>query len=152
VLRQLAQVGPRGVWLTSAKGTLTPATQIDGGASDGDTAGLRGAVSAPALELAGCATRERSVPSYMDRLYDMTGVTDVGFSRSEQVGKTGSGLACGERTRGSRFSLVAYFKPSPAQLAAAAATPSTSTATPTAPAAGATGTATTPAATTGATP
>jgi type IV pilus assembly protein PilM len=155
VLRQLAQVGPRGVWLTSAKGTLTPATQIDGGATDGDTSALRGAVSAPALELAGCATRERSVPSYMDRLYDMTGVTDVGFSRSEQLGKSGSGLACGESTSGSRFSLVAYFKPSPSQLAAAA-TPSTSTSTPTTPATGATGTATTPAAqpaaTTGATP
>jgi hypothetical protein len=91
----------------------------------------------------------------MDRLYDMTGVTDVGFSRSEQLGKSGSGLACGDSTRGSRFSLVAYFKPSPSQLAAAA-TPSTSTSTPTTPAAGTTGTATTPAAqpaaTTGATP
>jgi type IV pilus assembly protein PilM len=150
VLRQLAQVGPRGVWLTTAKGTLSPATQIDGGATDGDTAGLRGAVSAPALELAGCSTRERGVPAYMDRLYDMTGVTDVGFSRSEQIGKTGSGLACGESTHGTRFSLVAYFKPSPAQLAAAVA-PTTSPST-----APATGTATTPAAqptaTTGATP
>jgi type IV pilus assembly protein PilM len=152
-LRQLAQVGPRGVWLTSAKGTLTPSTQVDGGATDGDTAALRGAVSAPALELAGCATRERGVPSYMDRLYGMTGVSDVGFSRTEQLGKSGSGLACGEGTGGTRFSLVAYFKPSPSQLAAAAATttPAAPT-TSTTPAAGATGTATTPAAATGATP
>jgi type IV pilus assembly protein PilM len=132
-LRQLAKVAPKGVWLTSAKGTLTPTTQVDGGATDGDTATLRGALGAPALELAGCATRDRSVPSYMDRLYGMTGVTDVGFSRSERIGKTGSGLSCGAGASGSRFSLVAYFKPSPSQLAAAQA--ATSTATPAAPAA-----------------
>jgi type IV pilus assembly protein PilM len=151
VLRQLAQVSPRGVWLTSAKGTLAPTTQIDGGTTDGDTSTLRGAVSAPALELAGCSTRERGVPSYMDRLYGMTGVSDVGFSRSELLGKSGSGLACGEGTSGTRFSLVAYFKPSLSQLAAAA-----TTTTPTTPATGAAGTTTTPAApsapTTGATP
>jgi type IV pilus assembly protein PilM len=160
-LRQLAKVSPRGVWLTSAKGTLTPTTQIDGGASDGDTGGLRAVVSAPALELAGCATRQRSVPAYMDRLYHLTGVTDVGFSRSERVGKTGSGLACGEGANGVRFSLVAYFEPSPAQVAAAQttaapATPAAATPAAATPAA-ATSTAATPApaapaASTGATP
>jgi type IV pilus assembly protein PilM len=146
-LRQLAKVGPDGVWLTSAKGTLAPTTQVDGGGSDGDTGGLRGALSAPALELAGCATRERSVPAYMDGLYGLTGVTDVGFSRTETVGGTGSGLACGDGASGTRFSLVAYFKPSPSQLAAAQTAPG---------ATGATGTTTAPAtqapATTGATP
>jgi type IV pilus assembly protein PilM len=146
-LRQLAKVGPDGVWLTSAKGTLAPTTQVDGGGSDGDTGGLRGALSAPALELAGCATRERSVPAYMDGLYGLTGVTDVGFSRTETVGGTGSGLACGDGASGTRFSLVAYFKPSPSQLAAAQTAPA---------ATGATGTTTAPAtqapATAGATP
>jgi type IV pilus assembly protein PilM len=146
-LRQLAKVGPDGVWLTSAKGTLAPTTQVDGGASDGDTASLRGALAAPALELAGCAARERSVPSYMDRLYGLTGVADVGFSRSERLGDASAGLPCGEGASGTRFSLVAYFKASPSQLAAAQTTPA---------AAGATSTATPPAAqspaTTGATP
>jgi type IV pilus assembly protein PilM len=154
-LRQLAKVAPDGVWLTSAKGTLTPATQVDGGATDGDTAALRSLVAAPALELAGCAARERGVPSYMDRLYGMTGVNQVGFSRSERVGKTGTGLACGEGS-GARFSLVAYFEPSPSQLAAAQATTTpAASATTTAPAPS--GTTTTPAvqsgaATTGGTP
>jgi type IV pilus assembly protein PilM len=135
-LRQLAKVGPDGVWLTSAKGTLAPTTQVDG-ATDGDTATLRGALPAPALELAGCATRERSVPSYMDRLYGLSGVTDVGFSRSERIGNTSAGLPCGDGAGGTRFSLVAYFEASPSQLAAAQTT------TPAA--AGATGTATAPA-------
>ena len=123
-LRQLAKVAPDGVWLTSAKGTLTPTTQVDGDAPDGDTATLRGALPAPALELAGCATSDGSVPAYMDRLHGMTGVTKVGFSRSERVGKDGAaGGACGDGARGARFSLVAYFKPSPSQVAAQAAAP-----------------------------
>jgi type IV pilus assembly protein PilM len=151
-LRQLAKISPHGVWLTSAKGTLTPSTQIDGGASDGDTSGLRAVLSAPALELAGCGTRQRSVPAYMDRLYHLSGVTDVGFSRTESLGKSGSGLACGEGADGVRFSLVAYFEPSPAQVAAAqtAAAPASTAATPAAatPAAAPA----TPAASTGATP
>jgi type IV pilus assembly protein PilM len=149
-LRQLAKVGPDGVWLTSARGTLAPTTQVDGGTSDGDTTGLRGAVPAPALELVGCATRERSVPSYMDSLYGLTGVTDVGFSRTERLGTSGGGLACGDGARGTRFSLVAYFKPSASQLAAAQTAQTAPGAT------GATGTTTAPAtqapATTGATP
>jgi type IV pilus assembly protein PilM len=160
-LRQLAKAGPNGVWLTSAKGTLTSTTQVDGGDTDGDTSGLRSMLSAPALELAGCSTRQRSVPAYMDRLYGLTGVTDVGFSSSESLGKSGSGLACGEGAKGVRFSLVAYFEPSPAQVAAAAAS-TTATAAATTPAAATpaaatpTGTAATasatPAASTGATP
>ena len=114
-LRQLAKVGPDGVWLTSVKGTLAPTTQVDGGAS-GDTGALRGALTAPALELAGCASRERSVPAYMDGLYGLTGVTDVGFSRTERTGKSGDAAGC---SGGARFSLVAYFKASASQLAAA---------------------------------
>lgn len=168
-LRQLAKAGPNGVWLTSAKGTLTTTTQVDGGESDGDTASLRAVLSAPALELAGCSTRQHSVPTYMDRLYGLTGVTDVGFSRSERLGKSGDGIACGEGSKGVRFSLVAYFEPSPAQVAAAAqatpaaasttATPAATTPTATTPTPAATsptGTAATasatPAASTGATP
>lgn len=132
-LRQLAGAGPDGVWLTTAKGTLSPTTQVDGDAPDGDTTALRGALQAPALELSGCATHERGVPAYMDRLYGLTGVTDVGFSRSERLGRNGAaGGPCGEDSDGARFSLVAYFKPSPSQVAAAqqAAAPATAGAAP----------------------
>ncbi len=141
-LTELAKVAPDGVWLTSVKGTLSPATQIEGGAG-GATSGLRGALSSPALELTGCATREGSVPGYIDRLQLMTGVTDVGFSRSERLEKksgasggadTGGGDCRGSDTKAAKFDLVTYFKALPAQLAQDAATPG-AVAAPAAPAA-----------------
>ncbi len=129
-LVELADVSPGGVWLTSAKGTLTPTVAVDGGTTDGTTGGLRGALSAPALELAGCALREGLVPSYIDALHGLTGVTDVGFSRSErldkptarQVGSGGGDCRNGD-AKTARFGLVAYFKNSPARATTAAATP-----------------------------
>ncbi|MDQ3675878.1 MAG: pilus assembly protein PilM [Actinomycetota bacterium] len=149
-LRQLAEVTSRGVWLTSVKGTLTPTTTIDGGSGDGATSGLRGQLAVPALELVGCASSERGLPAYMDRLNEISGVTDVGFSRSERLepGKDkakasgGKGDDCrnGDQ-RVPRFEIVAYFKAA-AGAPVAASTPGA--ATP-APAAGAKdGAATTP--------
>jgi type IV pilus assembly protein PilM len=130
-LGELAQVAPGGVWLTSAKGTLSPATQVEGGSGDGTTSGLRGAIAAPALELAGCAAHEGDVPAYMDRLHAISGVTNVGFSRSERLEKTLRGNAAatapsagdcrGNDTKAARFAIVAYFKSSPAVAAAAQA-------------------------------
>jgi type IV pilus assembly protein PilM len=137
-LTELAQVAPGGIWLTSARGTLTPTTQVEGGAGDGATSGLRGAIAAPALELAGCAARESAVPAYMDRLHAMTGVTEVGFSRSERLenngqraaGTAGSDGDCrGNDLKAARFAIVTYFKSSPA-VAAIAGTASASGATP----------------------
>jgi type IV pilus assembly protein PilM len=118
-LRQLSQVAPGDVWLTSAKGTLTSASAIDGGG--GDTGGLRGALPGPALELAGCGKRERDVPKYMDRLYSMSGVVEVGFSRTEHADASAgaSGGACVGSDSPSSFSLVTYFKQSAALAAAA---------------------------------
>jgi hypothetical protein len=122
-LRELSQVAPGDVWLTSAKGTLTSETAVEGGG--GDSGGLRGALAGPALELAGCGKRERDVPRYMDRLYSMSGVVEVGFSRTEHAGAaagSGGAGACVGSNGPSSFSLVTYFKQSPA-LAAAAAPP-----------------------------
>ncbi|MGH2840310.1 MAG: pilus assembly protein PilM [Solirubrobacteraceae bacterium] len=118
-LRELAEVTSRGVWLTSAKGTLTPTTQIEGGSGEGATSGLRGQLAVPALELVGCASAERGLPAYMDRLHEMTGVTDVGFSRSARLDPDKpSDPGGGEKDcrngddRVPRFEIVAYFKPS----------------------------------------
>jgi type IV pilus assembly protein PilM len=156
-LAELAQVAPRGVWLTSVKATLAPTTALDGGGADGPTGNLRGALPVPALELSGCAEREGMVPDYIDRLHTMTGVTEVAFSRSERLPK-GSSVAKSspEATSGdcrngdsrtARFALVAYFKPNAAQAAAAAATNAGAgvVALPAAAAVPATATATTPA-------
>jgi Tfp pilus assembly protein PilN len=137
-MTELARVSPTGVWLTSVKGTLTPATQIDGGAGAGSTSGLRAVLSSPALELAGCATKESSVPSYIDQLHLMTGVTDVGFSRTQRVDKTtaatGSSDGCSSgNASASSFELVTYFKQQAAPLAAGGATTSTTPGTTTSP-------------------
>jgi type IV pilus assembly protein PilM len=142
-LTELAQVAPKGVWLTSVKGTLAPTTQIDAD-SAGATSALRGAQSAPALELSGCASADGKVPAYIDRLHLMSGVTDVGFSRSERLEKESNGGTVGAAdcrgtdSKAAKFDLVTYFKALSVQL------PATPAATVTTPAAGsATATATT---------
>ena len=124
-MTELARVAPEGVWLTAVKGTLTPTTQIDGGAGGGSTGGLRAVLSSPAVELAGCASKESMVPSYIDQLHLMTGVTDVGFSRTERTGKAAVGSASACQTtdaKSASFELVTYFKPQSAPLAAGATT------------------------------
>ena len=119
-LSELARVAPGDVWLTAAKGTLTSTTAVEGGGA-GSTGPLRSAIPGPALELTGCGKRERDVPRYMDRLYSMTGVTEVGFDRTERPAAEGSSGASTCQVDGaSIFSLVTYFEQSP-ELAAAAA-------------------------------
>ena len=126
-MTELARVAPEGVWLTAVKGTLTPTTQIDGGAGGGSTSGLRAVLSSPAVELAGVEVlKESMVPSYIDQLHLMTGVTDVGFSRTERTAKTGAAAstsACQTTdSKSASFELVTYFKPQSAPLAAGATT------------------------------
>ncbi|CAA9524686.1 MAG: hypothetical protein AVDCRST_MAG67-3532 [uncultured Solirubrobacteraceae bacterium] len=125
-LTELAEVAPGGVWLTSAKGTLTPTTAIEGGGSEAGTQTLRSALAVPALELTGCAVREGQVPAYIDRLHAITGVTEVGFSRSERRRKDASSDKgkCGKgNSRTAQFALVTYFKSSPATAPAATPAP-----------------------------
>jgi hypothetical protein len=66
----------------------------------------------------------------------MTGVTEVGFSRSERLAKTahkdtvagtadGGGDCRGNDPKAARFAIVTYFKPSPAPAAAPAPAAST---------------------------
>lgn len=132
---ELAEVTPEGVWLTSVKATLTPSTAVDGGAG-GATAGLRGAITSPALELSGCAKRESLVPVYMNRLHTMTAATEVGFSRSERMATADSSAGppaadsatCTSGT--ASFALVTYFKANRAQVAAIASATSATPATP----------------------
>ncbi|MDP2710532.1 MAG: pilus assembly protein PilM [Solirubrobacteraceae bacterium] len=130
-LTELARVSPNGVWLTSVKATLTPTTQVEGGVGGG-TSGLRSVLSSPAVELVGCATRERSVPAYIDRLHRMTGVTEVGFNRTERTAKSGAGAAAAGSggcssgdAKSASFELVTYFKEQSAPLAAGAQTTTT---------------------------
>ena len=139
-LTEIARVAPDGVWLTSMKGTLTPSTQVEGGGT-ASTSGLRAVLASPAVELAGCASQERKVPAYIDSLHLMTGVTDVGFSRSEKLAekaeaKTDGTDCLNNDTKAVRFELVTYFKQQSAPVAPAtpAAAPTDKTTTPAAPA------------------
>jgi Tfp pilus assembly protein PilN len=138
-LTELAQVDPNGVWLTSAKGTLTPTTSVSGGADSANTGSLRRVLAVPALELSGCARREGLVPAYIDKLHAITGVTEVGFSRSERLEKAGSAGGGGGDcrngdVRAARFGLVTYFKAAPGQIATAADTAATPAPAPVTPA------------------
>jgi Tfp pilus assembly PilM family ATPase/Tfp pilus assembly protein PilN len=139
-LTELSRVAPGDVWLTSARGTLTPTTAVDGGGAGGSS--LRGALPGPALELSGCSDLEKNVPKYMDRLYSMSGVSEVGFIRTERPAKTaaasaGAGSAAGPTSTcvgahdPSVFSLVTYFKQSSALAALASDTTTTPGAAPT---------------------
>jgi len=131
-LAELARVAPQGVWLTSVKGTQTPASQVEGSPATS---------ASTTIELSGCAARERSVPAYIDRLQLLTGVTEVAFSRSERLDKQAGGKADGAGTgdcRGSdpkavRFELVTHFKTSAARAASGAETTVTPSATAVAP-------------------
>jgi type IV pilus assembly protein PilM len=131
-LLQLSRVAPGAVWLTSATGTLTPTTTAKGAASSGSST-LRGALPGPAIELAGCAKRESEVPKYMDRLYSMSGVSEVGFSNTKRGGsaadKTDASV-CNGVPGASSFTLLTYFKQSAALAAAAAASAAPTGATP----------------------
>jgi Tfp pilus assembly protein PilN len=136
-LTELAKVGPDGVWLTSVTGTLPAATP----SAAVPAAGAVPAVPAPpTIALSGCATHERGVPAYIDRLQLLTGVTEVGFSRSERLGKksaaasaspasAASGVDCrGSDTKAAQFDLTTTFKSPPALPAAGPQTTGTTNA------------------------
>lgn len=137
-LTELAKVAPDGVWLTSVTGTLPVATQPVAAPAAGPTP------AAPTIALAGCATHERGVPAYIDRLQLLSGVTEVGFSRSERLDKkpggaatgapaptagSGAGGDCrGNDTKAAQFALTTTFKAPPVLPAAGAQTTGTTNA------------------------
>jgi Tfp pilus assembly protein PilN len=128
-LRDLARAVPSDVTLLSLNGDIS--TDAGGGGS-----GLRAAISAPAITIAGCAPGQTQVARLMARLHDIDGVTRVSLSRStaEEVkvdGASGSKTAqrnaapCGEGKRPS-FEMVMFFEK---DAAAVASTPTTASGT-----------------------
>jgi Tfp pilus assembly protein PilN len=151
-LRDLARAVPADVTLLSLNGDIS--TDAGGGGS-----GLRAAISAPAISIAGCAPGQTQVARLMARLHDIDGVTRVSLSKStaEEVkldGASGGKLAqrnaapCGAGKRPS-FEMVMFFEKDAAAVASTPTTVSgtvgaTPTPTPTAtPAAGTTAAAST---------
>ncbi len=74
-LRDLSRAVPADVALTSLAGDIS--TGAGGGGSQ-----LRGAISAPAITLQGCAPGQTQVARLMARLHNIDGVTRVSLSRS----------------------------------------------------------------------
>jgi Tfp pilus assembly protein PilN len=146
VMRELALVIPKDVWLTNLTGTVTPGVQVDGAAG---ISALRDAASGPALEMVGCATGQDAVARFISDLKDIDGVTRVGVLSSSlptgpNSGSSGSAASsdanassasgtCQTRKFIAQFQIVASFDaaPIPPDAAAAAATATTAPATTT---------------------
>jgi type IV pilus assembly protein PilM len=132
-LTELAKVAPDGVWLTSVTGTNPASTPVTAAVAATATPG---ASTSPTIALIGCAALERGVPAYIDRLQLLSGVTQVGFTRSERLDKKGAASAAdaaaapagtsdcrGGDTSAAQFELTTFFKPRPALPLPAAQTP-----------------------------
>jgi len=120
-LRDISHAVPSDVKLESLNGDVgLPGTTGSGG----DT--LRGAIAAPAISLAGCASSHANVARMMSRIKVVDGVTRVSLSKSDApVQQPGAGTKspCGGSTPAT-FSLVAFFERSAAIEAFAPATAS----------------------------
>lgn len=158
VLRKMAMVLPRDVWLTSMIGTVSPGVTLDssggGGGSGGDTSSLRGQLPVPAVELQGCTTSQAEVARVLTRLRLIDGVVRVSLASSKKSdkGTVGSSSpsegdsAAGNPTNGPvssgdcrggkdipQFAIVVFFSPlsgTGAVPVAGAATTPTGSATP----------------------
>jgi Tfp pilus assembly protein PilN len=81
VMRELALVLPKDVWLVGLTATASPQVSLEGGGAG--SSNLRGAIPGPALELSGCATGQDAVAGFVTALKDVEGVTRVGVQSSE---------------------------------------------------------------------
>jgi len=131
VLRKMAMVLPRDVWLTSMVGTVAPGVTLEGsGSGGGATSSLRAALPGPAVELTGCTSTQAEVARVMTRLRLIDGVIRVSLASSKKNEKgtvagaapsesdsAGSGSAGGNSgdCRGGKdipqFSIVVFFDP-----------------------------------------
>lgn len=116
-LSDLSRVVPANTALSSVSATVDPGAGSAGGSSSG---GLRGDITAPAFELAGCTATQDDVARLMSRLRLIRGVTRVtladavkGSSATTATPVTGSsGGGC--PANASTFSVVVFFEPLPA--------------------------------------
>jgi Tfp pilus assembly protein PilN len=165
VIRDLSRAIPADVTLTELNGDVSTDTGGGGG-------GLRSAIAAPAVSIAGCTTNQRKVAGLMARLRNVDGVTRVSLSKSDKAQSAaasgaGSQVPSGAATMADRraapcgrgakpsFEMVMFFErdadatTAPGATQSAAGTPA---ATPTPAAGAASGTTTSATATPTATP
>jgi Tfp pilus assembly protein PilN len=114
VMRELAVVLPRNVWLTTLSGTASPSVSLDGGGG----AAMRSSIPGPALELNGCATGQEAVAGFVQALKQIDGVTRVGVESSElgeesNGGGASNGSTCQTRSFIAQFQMVVAFDAAP---------------------------------------
>jgi len=139
VMRELALILPRDVWLTELNASASAATASGGGGGD-----LRGSILGPALALGGCAAGQESVAGFVTALKDIDGVTRVGVQSSElpveeegagaseSAESEGGGSECQTRDFIAKFSLVVAFDAAPIPITAEGEAEAPATATETA--------------------
>ncbi len=108
VMRQLAVIQPRNVWLTNLTGSVRP----DVGVGGGESVALRASIPGPALSIAGCGAGQEAVASFIASLKDIDGVTRVGLQSSGSQGE-GGGSASGAECTGTPFQLAVAFDAAP---------------------------------------
>lgn len=112
VMRELALVLPRNVWLVNLTGTVAPDVSVD----DSAAVQIRSAVPGPAIELIGCGRSQADVARLISAIGDIDGVTRVTAAKSELpenevtgAAAEGGGDDCRTRDYVARFELVAAF-------------------------------------------
>jgi Tfp pilus assembly protein PilN len=123
-LRDLSRALPSDVYISSLNGDL-------GGASTSGASGVRSAIAAPAISMAGCTKSQPAVAALMSRLRNIQGVTRVSLSKSEKADAVAPGAGqsvgpCGKGTPPS-FELVVFFEKATVGAALADATKTVST-------------------------
>jgi Tfp pilus assembly protein PilN len=131
VMRELALILPKNVWLVGLTASASPESGVGGGGGSA----LRTAIPGPALELSGCATGQEAVAGFVTALKEIDGVTRVGIESSELpdkesaagAGDAGSGSGseggsgCQTRSFIAEFSLVVAFDAAPVPLESSSA-------------------------------
>jgi Tfp pilus assembly protein PilN len=131
-LRDISRAVPAEVTLTTLNGSMSTA----GGGN-----ALRGAIAAPAIELAGCTTDQTAVARLLSRLRNVDGVTRVSLSKSVKADTSatatsgpGQGAPGCSGGRPPAFEVVIFFErsevPATVQDVTVAPEPATNGATP----------------------
>jgi Tfp pilus assembly protein PilN len=110
-LRDVSRAIPANVTLKTLTGSMSTGTTTGGGSA------IRGAISAPAMELTGCTRGQKQVATLLSRLRGVEGVTRVSLGKSlkpaaadsAQAGATTEDDACGSG-RPPAFEIVMFFE------------------------------------------
>lgn len=121
VMRELALILPRDVWLDSLSASASSASGAEGGGGS-----LRGSVPGPALEINGCAKGQEAVAGFVTALKDIDGVTRVGVEESALPELTagsvsadgGESSGCQTRDFIAEFHLTVAFDAAPVPVTA----------------------------------